>query len=355
MKIDFKRMLIAFIITSLLLTVDSLGLDLPDHLRVLVILFGAIIGLIAVFWSSEWAVVGLRSLVAHLGQTEYTAGVISSLASNAPELVIACLMAIRGLSIGSIELVEISVLTVMIAAGFNMLLLGLLIVIVSWRIGQIEFPYRAIAHESDLIRMTIVTCLLIFALGVIEGCSGFLPREVGLFLIATYVSYLFFMIRSQRVSMRIEPELDFRSTVLCLILSFGLIAIGGELIVSATEYVIHELSFPLILTAMVIGCIGSVPEHGIALVGAHRGHIELGVANLISGISQCVLVVLGVVSLFAPIPLDGYVLFQLASIAASLWIVKKAIMDDNRLTVDEGIFILILQVLLFVMLEELRV
>jgi hypothetical protein len=38
----------------------------------------------------------------------------------------------------------------------------------------------------------------------------------------------------------------------------------------------------------------------------------------------------------APVRLDGYVIYQFLAIAVTLWIVKKSIVDDNKLTLDEG-------------------
>lgn len=112
-----------------------------------------------------------------------------------PELVLASIMVFEGLTQGSEALIEIAVLSVIAASGFNILLLGLLIILVSWRMGVIRIPCSAIAHESDLIRMTIVICLLIFALGIIEGGKGFLPKEIGVFLILIYAAYMFFILR----------------------------------------------------------------------------------------------------------------------------------------------------------------
>ncbi|NIQ07125.1 MAG: hypothetical protein GWO20_15785 [Candidatus Korarchaeota archaeon] len=99
------------------------------------------------------------------------------------------------------ELIDIAVLSVIIASGFNVLLLGLLIVMISWNEGEIEIPYGRIAHERDLIRMTIIICSLVFVLGVICGEGGTLPREVGLFMLVTYVAYILFLLKSKRKRM----------------------------------------------------------------------------------------------------------------------------------------------------------
>lgn len=316
---------------------------------------GFIFGVWLITRGSEVAVEGLKGISIYLGLSEYVAGVISSLASNLPELVLASIMVFEGLSQGSEALVEIAILSVIAASGFNVLLLGLLIILISWRKGAIRIPYSAIAHESDLIRMTIVVCTLIFALGIIEGGKGFLPKEIGAFLILIYIVYMFFILKGEHEEIKPSSiELSRKMAWIFLILGFISIFIGGEILTESAEFILHNFHLPLVTIAILLGALGSVPEHGIALIGAKKGLVELGLSNLLAGISQCILIVLGFITLIVPVPLDGYVMFQLVSVAASLWMVKKAILDDGKLTLDEGVFILILQILLFIMLEELR-
>lgn len=319
------------------------------------LILGFMLGIWLITRGSEFAVEGLKGFIVYLGLSEYVAGVISSLASNLPELVVASIMIYEGSAQGSEALIEIAILSVIAASGFNILLLGLLIILISWKKGFIEISYSAIAHESDLIRMTIIVCFLIFALGIIEGGSGFLPKEIGIFLILIYVAYLFFILRSEREKFKGNfVRLSRRKVAIYLVVGFISIFIGGEIITESAESILHDFNFSLMTIAILLGALGSIPEHGIAIIGAMRGLINLGLANLLAGISQFVLIVLGFIALMISVPLDGYIMFQLASIGASLWMVKKAILDDGKLTLDEGIFILILQLLLFTMLEELK-
>lgn len=48
-------------------------------------------------------------------------------------------------------------------------------------------------------------------------------------------------------------------------------------------------------------------------------------------------------------------LFLGLAIAATLWIVKKSIIDDNRLTLDEGFSILLIHTLGILLFDELSV
>jgi len=54
-----------------------------------------------------------------------------------------------------------------------------------------------------------------------------------------------------------------------------------------------------------------------------------------------------------PVHLDGYVIYQFLAIAATLWIVKKSIIDDHRLTLDEGFSIILIHTLGILLFDEL--
>jgi Ca2+/Na+ antiporter len=108
-----------------------------------------------------------------------------------------------------------------------------------------------------------------------------------------------------------------------------------------------------VIAATLIGLAGSIPEHGLALIGANKGHVEMGVSNLLSGIIQSIMLIFPILALIVPVQLDGYVLYQFMAIAVTLWIVKKAIIDDNRLTLDEGLSILAIHTLGILLFDEL--
>ncbi|NIQ05941.1 MAG: hypothetical protein GWO20_09530 [Candidatus Korarchaeota archaeon] len=344
-------------VSKLELTIGILGLvayffSYFAQLHRVRILLGFIFGAWILTRGSEVTVDGLHDTSIHVGLQEYDAGVFSSLAATIPELVLASLMVFRGL-------VEVGVLSVVVASGFNIVLLGLLITLLSWKEGELEFPYERISHEADLIRMTIIICVLIFGLGIICNGGGVpkLPREIGVFLLLSYAAYMIFMLTKKRKKGEgtSTPTVDrsLKQAASLLIVGFLGVIIGGELITSSAEFIIHQLDLSLITIAIILGALGSVPEHGIALIGAREGLTELGLANLLAGISQAILVVFGSIALIVAVPLGDYVLFQLLAVATSLWLTKKSILDDGKLTIEEGVFILILQILLFVLLEEL--
>ena len=143
------------------------------------------------------------------------------------------------------------------------------------------------------------------------------------------------------------------SWVTPIVLGLVGIVVSADLISGSSEYFVHVLDLNLAIAATLIGFAGSVPEHGMALIGAHGGHVELGVSNLLSGIVQSIMLIFPIIALIVPVHLDGYVLYQFLAIAVTLWIVKKSIIDDGRLTIDEGVSILIIHILGILLFDEL--
>ena len=323
---------------------------------------GLILGLAIVVLTSEPMVEGLRDFGLQMGFSPHVTGIISSLASNLPEGVM------TGFMLFSPELREVAILTVMLASAFNGLLLGLLVVMLTYKGGAIELPKVAMEHDIEIMRIAIALCGIVFGTGVILNLfstnqGAVLPIEVPVFLLLAYVSYLYFISRSPAVTEHQgtedgypqEHEPHGRSWLAPILLGLVGIVIAAELIAGSSEYLVHMLDLHVVIAATVIGFAGSVPEHGIALIGARKGHVEMGVSNLLSGITQSIMLIFPLLALLVPVHLDGYVIYQFLAIAATLWIVKKSIIDDHRLTLDEGISILIIHTLGILLFDELSV
>ena len=311
------------------------------------------VGLVIVIMVGEPMVEGLKELGRHTGISDHIIGIMSSLASNLPEAVMTLFM------IASPHLREVAILTVLRASACNGLLLGILVIMVTYRGGVVEIPKKALEHDVELMRVTIAFCMIVFGTGVIMGISGsdggqVLPWEVPLFQLVSYAGYLYFLSRGpkERHSEEHISEGN-RSWVTPIMLGLVGTVVAAQLISGSAEFLVHRFDLHVVIAATVIGFAGSVPEHGLALLGARRGHVELGVSNLLSGVVQSVMLIFPVIALLVPVPLDGYVLYQFLAIAVTLWIVKKSIVDDGRLTIDEGLSIVVIHVLGILLFDEL--
>ncbi|MFW9960774.1 MAG: hypothetical protein ACFFDV_07145 [Candidatus Thorarchaeota archaeon] len=333
---------------------------------VLLLLLGFVLGIWLAFRPSEWAVEGLESTAGHLGYTAYMAGMLSSLASNMPEAVISGIAAYSGWINENPDLLDIAVLSVLIAAGFNMLLLGLTIVISTKGAPDMKVPEEAIKKDSVLIRWTIVALICMFALGILDFTGPTPPVDPKFPAIAAFVLFLSYIIYTLALATgdvtdsenRAKPSHHKRSALTLTILGFVGIFFAGEILTNSVEIFLHDYSGMIsalginhvTIAALILGAAGALPEHGIALIAAAKGKVGLAVGNLIGGVLQIVLLVMGGIGMFVLIPLDRYVLFQIIVIAGSLWFLKRAITDDHKLDFFEGAMIILLQVYVFVLL-----
>ena len=73
--------------------------------------------------------------------------------------------------------------------------------------------------------------------------------------------------------------------------------IAAELIAGGAETLVHMYHLHVVIAATVIGFASSVPEHAIAIIGAVKGHVEMGVSNLLSGIVQSIMLIFPLLAL----------------------------------------------------------
>lgn len=309
----------------------------------------------------------MESAAGHLGYTAYIAGMLSSLASNMPEAVISGIAAFDGWMTGNQDLLDIAVLSILIAAGFNMLLLGVTIIISTRGNEDMDVPEEAIKKDAVLIRWTFVALLCMFALGVMDMASTNAPVDPRFPAAASFVLFLSYLIYAGALTTGdvvnnakkpvTKASHSKRTAAILGVIGFIGIFFAGEILTHSVEMLLHDYSAVIglignqvAIAALILGAAGALPEHGIAVIAARKGKVGLAVGNLIGGILQIVLLVMGGIGIFVPIPLDRYVLFQIMVIAGSLWFLKRAIADDHKLDFFEGAMIILLQAYVFVLL-----
>jgi len=340
------------------------------RISTMLVLLGIVLGGWLVFRPSEWAIEGLEGISKTIGLTAYFVGVLTSLTSNLPEAVMLGLTLWRGHVTKNPAMVDIAVLTVLSSIGFNMILLGSVILLGTKRTGgSIEIPKTAIEHEIELIRFTIVALLAVFALGIIDVLFSmqlnkattavfYIPREATLLLVISYIVYILFTAKKETTQNEKTKEVSRLPTkVYAILFLAGILGIylGGELIVRSIESIVSEETLaiygnPTILSGLLMGGLAAIPEHGIAVISAYKGKMDISLGNLLGGISQIILLILGTVGTIILIPLDEYVLFQLLITALCMWFLKRSIVDDGKLDNFEGTMLIIVQIFVFILL-----
>jgi Ca2+/Na+ antiporter len=320
-------------------------------------IIGMLVGLVIVVMIGEPMVEGLQGFSEYTGLSSHVTGILSSLTSNLPEMIMTMFM------IYSPQLKEVAILSVLLASTFNGLLLGILVIMLTWKGGSIEIPRKALENDVEVIRLAIGFSVIVFGTGIIltlNSDSGppLLPWEIPVFMLIAYAGYLFFVARGgkgghQEHQAHLHEKEKSKAFVTPIALGLLGTVIAAELIAGSSEFFVHALNLNVVFAATLIGFAGSVPEHGMALIGARKGHVELGVSNLLSGIVQSIMLIFPIVALLVPVYLDGYVLYQFMAIAVTLWILLKSIVDDGKLTVDEGVSIIVIYLLGILLFDQL--
>jgi cation:H+ antiporter len=337
----------------------------------LLILSGMGFALWLVFRASHLAIDGLESLGAFAGLSAYVIGVLSSLASNTPEAVVSALTALRGYTSGSPELVEIAVLSVVMAAGFNIILLGCVVVISSRKTGHVDIPDEVVEDDADLIRWTIVAMAILVIFGIIQYIRAIetstptnlilLPSLAGLTMLLSYVLYAIYAIKKKpkRPRQEVMPFHTRRNSAILAILGFVGIFIAGHIFTGSIELAFEHVPWvsfgiepfqQIVIISMIIGIAGAIPEHGIAILAATKNKANIAIGNTLGGTTQVLLLIIGGVAIFLPLPLDARVILQLATAAGSLWFLLRAMTDDRRIDIYEGTMILLLQAFVFIII-----
>ena len=145
-------------------------------------------------------------------------------------------------------------------------------------------------------------------------------------------------------------------TLLLLAMGFVGIYFGGHTLTENVQHLLGTVPFFAtskgpITAALILGAAGAIPEHSIAILSAARDEIEVGIGNAMGGILQSALLIFGIIGIIVSITLHPFVLIQLGSIAGTLWFVKRCI-HDGRFDTFEGIMIIVLQTLVFIILFE---
>ena len=209
------------------------------------------VGLLLVFAAGEPVVDGFKGLAQYTGFPEHVIGIVSSIASNLPEAVLTLFM------IFSPDLREVAILTVMLASAFNGLLLGLLIIMLTFKGGVVELPREVMKQDVEIMRITIILSVMIFGTGLIlnifHGESN-LPFEASIFLLIAYLSYLYFIFR--RFKGEVSSEIAVKGWVKLLILGLIGIIVSGDLLSSSLEFFVRKFNVHIVVAATLISFAG---------------------------------------------------------------------------------------------------
>jgi Ca2+/Na+ antiporter len=179
-------------------------------------------------------------------------------------------------------------------------------------------------------------------------------------MVLSYILYAIYAVKKPSTKDKPipKPRHSKRNSALLASVGFVGIFIAGYLLASAVELTFEFVPWTgigivetqrIVIMALIIGAAGALPEHGIAVIAAGKGKADIAIGNTLGGTTQVLLLIVGGVSMFLPLPLDAAVILQFATAAGSLWFLIRALTDDQKVDIYEGAMILLMQMFVFIL------
>jgi len=293
-------------------------------------------GLAGVLGFGELLVHGLELFSSSVGLSGYASSVLVNGLAVAPELVLGYMLGARGAAAGEPWLVDLAVLSVMVSAAANLAVLGLVVLASGRGVG---LPGESLEVEAPLLRATVAALGLLAFYAVLEasytGGDVRSPLEASATMLAFYVVYLYLVAARGR-----GRGSGGYSWLLWLLGGLAGLVASAELMSRGVEDVVSGMG--LGAAGLLVGLVGTAPEAAVNVLAARRGAREEAVAGLVAATAAAVLLVFSVLSVALPLPLDKYIAYMLAVLAAGLWLVNRSAETGGVIDEAEALLVTLL-------------
>ena len=300
-------------------------------------LIGILLGIVMLYFASDWLVDGAKNLALRLGVTPFVIGItVLAFGSSAPE----CVTSIVSTSNPDIIIGNV--------IGSNIANIGLCI-------GLAAILNPMVAKYASM-RFEIITMVASVSLITLMGISGFIGLIDGIILISLLIAFVlavYFLKRGDKegqesyVSEVGDEEID-RSTKK-LVLWIGMCIVGLVMLYFGARFFVEgatELARILNISELMIGLIvvaigTSLPELCISLMASFRGENELAVSNIVGSNIFNSFFVLGVGAVLVDVPVHDVTLtFHMPVMIAFSVLMFLSVYKNNRVSRMAGAFLL---------------
>ena len=265
------------------------------------VLLGIPLGIVMLYFGSDWLVKGAKNLALRLGVAPFVVGLtVVAFGSSAPEMVTSVVSAnTPAIILGNV-------------LGSNIVNIGIAIALAAI-VCPLAAKYDTMRME---VAMMIITSFAVFVLAALN----ILSLWVGIGLIAALIIFLYVIYRAKKDNTEGQEaytsEVEEGSTqgypILIALIAVGLILLyfGARFFVDGAVELAHMIGISDLLVGLIIVAIGtSLPEICICLIAASRGENDLAVANIVGSNIFNACAVLGVGAVVAKIPVSESVLY----------------------------------------------
>ena len=263
-------------------------------------LLGILLGIVMLYFASEWLVDGAKNLALRLGIAPFVIGItVLAFGSSAPECVT---------SIVSTATPDIIIGNVI---GSNIANIGLCI-------GLAAILNPMVAKYASM-RFEIITMVASVSLITLMGIAGFIGLIDGLILMSLLIAFVlsvYFLKRKDTEGQEtyiseIETDIDRSGKKLALWIAMCLVGLvllyfGARFFVEGATDLAKELGVSELMIGLIVVAIGtSLPELCISLMASYRGENELAVSNIVGSNIFNSFFVLGVGATLVDVPVSN--------------------------------------------------
>ena len=275
-----------------------------------VILLGIPIGIVMLYFGSEWLVKGAKSLALKLKVTPFVVGLtVVAFGSSAPEMITSVV------SVNNPELILGNVI------GSNIANIGL-------AIGLAALICPMAAHFKTM-EMEVVTMVVLTGIMAVLVSTGMITFSMGATLFAFLLLFLYFTYklkkndkeaqRSYTADVEEDPGEQKGYLILIALIVIGLVLLyfGARFFVDGAVGLARMFGISKLVIGLIVVALGtSLPEICICLVAAKRGENELAVSNIVGSNIFNICAVLGLGAMLTNIPVpESVIIFHMPVLA----------------------------------------
>jgi len=260
-------------------------------------------GLVLLIWGADRFVHGAAATARNLGVAPLLIGLtVVAFATSAPEILVSVVAALQGqpgLAFGN-------------AIGSNIVNVGLVL--------GLTAMIRPILLESATLRREMPALLAVTLLTVSLFLDSFLSRIDGIVMLTGLVIVMVWLTRlglrsaandpiAQDYEAEIPSDVSMPMAIIWLIVGFGTLLIGAELLVDGAIGIAKMLQISDVVIGITIVAFGtSLPELAVSLASALKGEYGLAIGNIVGSNIFNLLAVIGVAATIEPASLPPSVL-----------------------------------------------
>ena len=303
-------------------------------------LLGIVLGIIMLYFGSDWLVDGAKKLAIRLGIAPFVIGLtVLAFGSSAPE----CITSIVSTSNPDIIMGNV--------IGSNIANIGLCIGLAAL-LNPMVAKYASMRFE---IATMVFSAVLITLLGI-AGFIGFIDGIILMSLLIIFVLTVYFMKRGNKEGQEsyvaeIDTDIDRSTKKLVLwigmcIVGLVLLYFGARFFIDGATQLAEMIGVSELMIGLIVVAIGtSLPELCISLMASFRGENELAVSNIVGSNIFNAFFVLGVGASLVNVPVSDITLsFHMPVMIALSVIMFIMVWRKNEISKLSGAFLLAIYV-----------